>query len=238
MEPGAWKLIPMYQATSSQDLKFRITASGPCATPGNVVFPCGGGGDVTVDADGGLGMLKVIGQPWEHVQYYGGFGPGKLTLRLPDGQVMTSKRTGWAFQGGARAVILPDTVVSPAVALDLGYWFHRYAFDEVRPAATAAAGQISQRLDIQQLQVALETSHRFEFQDPKMALEPYGGVKWLRSQSSLTDNQLGGQVAGAQDTITPFVGLQVPVFERETLFAEASFVNGIQYAAGLHVRFK
>jgi hypothetical protein len=54
----------------------------------------------------------------------------------------------------------------------------------------------------------------------------------------LTDNQTGGQSGGHQDTFSPFAGLQIPVWEHETLFVEASFVNGVQYAAGAHIRFK
>ena len=130
------------------------------------------------------------------------------------------------------SVSIPDTVVTPALALDLSYGLQRFRFD-----AQGTAG-IDQELDLRQMQVALEASHRFELTGPKMAVEPYGGLKWLRTQSSLTDNQTGGRAGGIQDTFTPFAGLQIPVYEHETLFVEAAFVDGVQYAAGAQIRFK
>lgn len=233
LEPGAWKLIPYYQGTYRQDLKFSIASSGVCVggNPANA-FACNTSGDVKVHASGGLGLVKLLAQPWDHVQYWVAGGLGSASLNIPGSAVATSKEGGWAFFGGATAVIVPDTMVTPSVSLDLSYGLQRYALDAIGPSA------IDQRLDLHQLQAALVAAHRFEFSNPRFVLEPYGGVKWLRTQAVLTDNQTGGQSGGHQDTFTPFAGLQFPVWDHETLFIEASFVNGVQYAAGAHIRFK
>lgn len=234
LEPGTWKLIPFYQGTYRQDLKFSIASGGVCAGGGatNPTFGCASSGDVKVQASGNLGMVKLLAQPWDHVQYWIAGGLGSTSLSIPGTAVATSKRGGFAVGGGATAVIVPDTVVTPSVSLDLSYFSQRYRLDAIGPTP------IDQRLDLHQLQAALLLAHRFELTNPKFAFEPYGGVKWLRTQSVLTDNQTGGQAGGHQDTFTPLAGLQVPVFEHETLFVEASFVNGVQYAAGAHIRFR
>ena len=141
---------------------------------------------------------------------------------------------------GARALLMPDTVVSPAIAVDASVGWQRYRFNEVRPAATAAAGQVDQKLDLFQYQVALVASHRWDVKEPRLGLEPYGGARWLRTHSYLKDQRSeggGSRIGGIQDAFSPFVGLMVHVLEHETLFAEAAFVNGTQYAAGLQVRF-
>ncbi len=233
LEPGSWKLIPYYQGTYRQDLKFSVASSGVCVG-GNPAGPfgCNTSGDVKVHASGGLGMVKLLAQPWDHVQYWVVGGLGSTSLDIPGSAVATSKRGGFAVGGGATAVIVPDTLVSPAVALDLSYFSQRYALDALGPTP------INQRLDLHQLQVALEIAHRFEIADPKFGLEPYGGVKWLRTHAVLTDNQTGGQVGGQQDTFSPFAGLQIGIWDHESLFVESSFVNGVQYAAGAHIRFK
>ena len=232
LEPGTWKLVPYYQSTHQQDLKFTLSSDGTCTTKNGLPFACNGNGDVKTHATGGVGMVKLLAQPWEAVQYYIAGGLGGMSLEVPGGATVTTQKTGFAVAGGARAVVIPDTIVGPALTLDLSYGLQRYRLD--------AQGNlpVDQQLDLRQVQVALETSHRFDFKDPKTSAEPYGGVKWLRTSSSLLDNQTGGRAGGIQDTFTPFVGLQVSVYEHESLFAEASFVDGVQYAAGAHIRFR
>lgn len=243
MTPGSWKLVGFYEGAQSQDLDFTLQSGGPCAGGGafNPGFPCGSGGTVTGKGDGGAVVLKAIAQPYEAVQYYASAGLGDYTLRVPNGgvdNVLTGDRPGFLYAFGAKAVLVPDTVAGPAIALDASVGWQRHHFNEVRPEATAAAGQIDQRLDVLRYQVALETSHRFDFSEPKMSMEPYGGLQWVRTDSHLKDLRGGGRVGGIGDVFTPFLGVLVPVFEHETLFAEAAFVGGYRYSAGLQVRFK
>lgn len=197
-------------------------------------FPCGGSGDVTGKADLNGSLIKVLVQPWDRMQYYAFGGMANASLSLPNGNVLTADRFGHIAGVGVKAQLMPDTVVSPAIALDGSFGWHRYRFSEVSPSATPA---IDQKLDIYQYQIAVEASHKFDLTG--VSLEPYGGVKWLRSHSYLKDQRSdggGSRIGGIQDTFSPFVGLQARVFEHETIFAEASFVDGVQYAAGLQVR--
>ena len=69
-------------------------------------------------------------------------------------------------------------------------------------------------------------------------IEPYFGLKWTRIQSDLKDFQTGSHAGGQEDAASPFVGVRLPVYDHESLFAEADFVNGYQYAGGLEIRFK
>ena len=57
-------------------------------------------------------------------------------------------------------------------------------------------------------------------------------------QADLNDLQAGSRAGGQQDAISPFVGVRLPLYGHEGLFAEASFVHGTQYAGGLEIRFK
>ena len=230
-----------YQGTQGQDLNFKQTTSGSCTGGGgiNPSFACGSSGNVPASIDAGAIILQVTYQPWENLQYYAGLGAGNLTMSVSSvsaRNVLTGDRPGFLYHVGVRSVIIPDTIAGPGVAIDGRIGWQRYHFNEIHPF-TAGAGQIDQRLDIYQYQIAVETSHRFVFSDPQWSVEPYGGVKWLRSHAYLKDLQAGGRTGGIQDTFTPFVGLVVPMTEHESLTAEASFVNGIQYSAGLQVRF-
>lgn len=245
LSPRAWKINVHYQGTRQQDLNFRLTTANVCAGGGaaNPAFGCGASGDVASRVDSGAVLLQAAYQPWDSFQYYAYCGAGDQRLELGT-NVLTGDRPGYLYGAGARAVVLPDTAVNPAVAIDGRFGWERYYFNEVRPAAAAAAGQIDQRLDLYRTQVAVLVSHLFDFSRAEsdqtfagLKIEPYGGVKWLRTQAYIKDLQGGGRIGGMADTFTPLIGLQVPVYDHEALTTEISFVDGIQYSAGLQVKF-
>mgnify|MGYP001586760875 CR=1 FL=1 len=256
---GSLKLLTYYQGTKDQVLNFTVANQGTCAA-GGVAFACGQTGDVEGNGNGGMGVVKVLYQPWESFQYYGLFGAGNYSLRVPYNTVMntlTGDNPGMMWGAGVKSVLVADTQFSPAIAIDAGLAQSRYKFNRRFPgggAGVAANNNINQALTMSQYQVALEISHVFTLTDAEdkrdqkesglsllssgLKLEPYGGVKWTRIRSDLHDLQDGSHAGGKQDTVSPFAGLRVPVYEHEAFFAEGSFVNGTQYAAGLEVRFK
>lgn len=255
---GSLKLLAYYQGVQDQTLNFNIISSQGCATPNGVAFNCGQGGDFEIEGQGGAGMLKLVYQPHENLQYYGAVGAGNYSLSVPSAtisNVVTGDRPGFLYQAGVKAVLLPDTEVSPAVALDLSVARAQYTFNRRHPGGTPGAdNRINQRLHLTTYQVAVQASHVFnlidadekvdakEFSTPfrkgaGFKLEPYGGVKWYRTIADLKDMADGSHAGGKKDTATPFLGLRLPLFQSEGLFAEASFIDGYQYAAGLEVRF-
>ena len=254
---GSLKILAYYQGEQDQTVKFNAGSSGSCSSQNGINFVCNQSGDVDAKGAGGAGLVKVIYQPWENVQYYAAFGMGDYSLSVPSvtlANTLTGDNPGTILTAGLKAVLYPDTLVTPAIAVDLSVSRSRYAFNRVYPAATPGANNsIDQRLDLMQYQVAVEASHIFTLQDADeksdekaglvarrgvgFKLEPYGGVKWLRLQSDLKDLMDGSHTGGQQDTVTPFVGLRIPFSRNEGVFAEAQFVDGYVYAAGMELRF-
>jgi hypothetical protein len=255
---GSLKLLAYYQGTQDQVLNFNVVGGGSCASGNNISFACSQSGDVEAKGSGGQGLLKVVYQPWESLQYYAVWGAGDYTLRVPSTTLVNTLKgdtAGMTYGAGVKAVLMADTQFSPAIAADLSLMYSRYKFNRRTPSAgvVSAPIMINQALGLTQYQVAIEASHIFTLIDAQdkneakdagltlvqtgVKLEPYGGVKWTRIQADLHDLQDGSHSGGMQDTISPFVGLRVPAFAHETFFAEASFVNGTQYAGGLEVRF-
>lgn len=241
------KFLAYYQGVSDQTLNFSVNGSGTCATPLGVTFSCGQSGDVEAKGSGGSAMMKVIWQPWERFQYYAMYGLGNYSLSVPSATVtnsLTGDTLGQTFGAGVKASIVPDTIVAadglptPAISLDLSVARSDYKFNRRFPGGTPGQNNnIDQRLSLMTYQFAVETSHLFTV-DERWKLEPYGGVKWTRVQADLKDLVDGSHSGGKQDTVTPFVGLRVPVEEHEAFFAEASFIDGYHYGAGLELRFK
>lgn len=237
---GSLKFLAYYQGVQDQTLRFSVNDGGSCATrTGGLSFSCGQATDVDAKGSGGAALFKVIWQPWDRFQYYAFGGFGDYSLSVPSATV-TNVLTGDAFGGiygaGLKASIVPDTVVTPAIALDLSLTRSVYDFNRRNPA-DASGISIDQRLALMTYQFAVEASHLFTVGE-QWKLEPYGGLKWVRVQSDLKDLGDGGRAGGQKDTVTPFLGLRVPIEEHESFFAEGSFVDGYHYGAGLELRFK
>ncbi len=256
---GSLKLLTYYQGTQGQNLNFNVAAPAQCTTANGLAYPCGQAGDVAVKGSGGMGVMKLVYQPWESFQYYAAFGVGEYSISVPSvtaNNKLTGDNPGFMGTIGLRSVILADTQFSPAVAVDGSISWTRYTFNRIFPenGAPGVSSSINQRLFMAQYQVAVEASHLFTISDaPKIdkehdsmlpvvpegfKVEPYGGVKWVLIQSDLHDYTNGTHAGGQQNTVTPFLGLRIPIYENEGLFAETTFVDGYQYAGGLEVRFK
>lgn len=183
-------------------------------------------------------MLKLVWQPWERFQYYATYGIGEYSLQVPSttiSNVLSGDSRGQIYGAGMKASIVPDTVVTPAVALDVS--MTRSVYDFNREAPGGGSGNITQRLELMTYLVALEASHLFEIEE-NFKVEPYGGLKWSRIQADLKDLVSGGHAGGQTDTVSPFIGVRIPASDHEAFFAEASFVGGTHYGAGLELRFK
>ena len=238
---GSLKLLAYYQGVQNQTLNFTTNDSGACTAPGGASFSCGQSGTVAAKGSGGAGMMKLVWQPWERFQYYANYGVGSYSMSVPSAtvsNVLTGATVGQIFGAGLKASIVPDTLVTPAIALDAGITQSLYNFNRRFPGGTPGANNnIDQRLSLMTYSVAVESSHLFTI-DENWKLEPYGGIKWTRVQADLKDLGDGSHAGGQTDTVTPFLGLRVPVEDHEAFFAEASFVDGYHYGGGLELRFK
>lgn len=229
MEAKSWKGILFYQGVHRQDLDFKVSGNGICTAPGaaGATFACGDSGKVRTHGTGSALIFKAVRQPHEGgLQLYGWAGAGDYDVyqgTKPVVQTHLVDRGGFLGGVGAKMVLWPETIVTPAIAVDGNAGWQRY-FGGLR-------------LDILQYQLAMELSRRFGEKDSRLMLEPYGGVKWQRTHAWLREIGSGVRVGGVKDTVTPFIGLSLPFHAKESLFAEVSFVNGIHYAAGLGIAF-
>ena len=235
------KFLAYYEGVQGQKVNFSVNDSGPCATSNGVAFSCGQSGDVEAKGSGGAAMMKIVWQPWERFQYFAFGGFGDYSLKAPSStvtNVLSGDVLGRIYGAGLKASVVPDTIVTPAIALEASLARSVYAFNRRFPGGTPGLNNnIEQRLTLTTFQFAVETSHLFT-SDEHWKLEPYGGLKWTRVRADLKDLVDGGHVGGKQDTMAPFLGVRVPVEDHEAFFAEASFLDGYRYGAGLELRFR
>lgn len=237
LSAGSLKFLVYYQGTNEQKVSFSPRGTAGCVAPGAFApaFGCNQNVDVGGLGFGGALIAKAVYQPWDSFQYYAFGGGGTYKLKLP-AQMLSGDTPGTIFGAGMKAIVMPDTVVQPGIAVDAGISNSRYAFNRISPGAPGVSSQINDFLVLWQYQLAVEASHLFELQGKK--IEPYGGVKWSRIDADLNDRQQGNHTGGMQDNVVPFLGLRVPVYDHEGFFVEASFNQGEQYAGGVEIRFK
>lgn len=238
---GSLKLLTYYQATEDQTLNFSVQGGGNCSTPAGVPFNCGQASSIDTLGSGRAALTKLVYQPWESFQYYATLGVGDYDLKVPSATItndLTGDKPGYTFGVGLKYVFYPDTIVTPGLAIDASFTRSRYDFSRRFPGGSALINNnISERLDLYESQIAVLASHLFTLAQI-YKFEPYGGIKWDYAWADLKDLTDGTHSGGGKKSIRPFIGLRVPVFEHEGFFAEASFVDGTQYATGLEIRFK
>jgi hypothetical protein len=234
---GSLKFLVYYQGTNEQSIKFSVRGAQGCVAPGafTPAFGCGDSGDVDARGYGSAVLAKILYQPWDSLQYYAFGGAGTYKLKLP-AHMLSGDNPGTIFGAGVKAIVIPNTQVTPGVAVDASMSNSRYAFNRISPGAPTQSNRINDFLVLWQYQLAVEASHLFTLEGFKM--EPYGGVKWSRIDADLNDRQQGSHSGGRQEDAMPFVGLRLPIYEREAIFIEGAFNQGYILAGGLEVRFK
>lgn len=238
------KLTGYYRGVQSQDLTFSVGGSGACSTPAGGVLPavpfaCDSVGKVPAEGSGQAAVGKVLWQPYDNVQYYLTLGTGRYSLHvasLTSVTSLTGDTPGWIYGFGTRALIFPESIASTALAVDASATWEKYSFNRSQPQTTAARVNVKERLDLMKLQLALEASRRFDF-GGRWKAEPYGGLKWVRTQAWLKDLDSGDRFGGIEDAVSPFLGINLPWSDNESLWGEASFLKGYEYATGLAIRF-
>ena len=238
---GSLKMLVYAQGAEGQLLNFSVTDTAVCMTPSGTPFTCGQAKDVEAKASHIAPMFKLAWQAHQYVELYANVGVlENFTLDVPSTTVahrLTTDRRGFSYGGGMKASIVPDTMVTPAVALDFSVTRAEQDFNRRSPGlASGTPDSIEQRLELTTYQLAVEFSHLFTTRGWK--LEPYGGIKWVRADATLTDLADGDRVRGWKDRVTPFAGLRVPFMTNGAFLAEGSFVGGYQYGAGVEYRFR
>ena len=235
MPKGSLKILGYYQGTQSQETTFSVRGAANCVSPNGVAFGCSQTGDVTAKGSGSMGIVKALYQPGELVQYYAAIGAGGYDLTLPSGKL--SGNPGVSGSLGLRGTVYPDTIVTPGVAVDFGVTRSVFSYNRFEQGIPGQNTAVNHRLGMWQYQFAVEIGHQFAI-EKGLAVEPYGGAKWVVIKTDLNDLQTGSHSGGTQNTVSPFLGVRVPFGEHEAVFVEGSqFVDGTQEAAGLEIRF-
>ena len=140
---------------------------------------------------------------------------------------------GTLMGGGIKYVLFPDTLVTPAVAVDIGATQWNVDINKFQGSAIAWKNEI----DITEIQGSVSVSKKL------LMFDPYVGAKVMKTDVKWTTNvTVAGQpvnkeIKGDANGISPYVGLKFSPLPFISIQVEGSFAAESNISAGLRVGF-
>jgi hypothetical protein len=178
-------------------------------------------------------IAKMIINPWSGFYYWVKAGAGIYELEIPSVTVknqISSQNNGLVLGTGIRTIILPDTIVTPSLSVDVGVNYSNYNLDTFH-----SNGESPQRilniLELTDIQATVLVSKKY------LHAEPYAGLKVNRIYTVLKGEVTSAEVRGIKDNAGIVAGARFRIYNHEALVLEASFIGETSYSAGWNVEF-
>lgn len=231
MEKGKGAIQVIYSETSRK-LSFTQTGSQKISVSGHDYYS-----DVATkfDTDAKASMVAVrwvYGKELDSL-FWVKLGRGNYEIEVPSATVknrLSGRDASWVGGAGLRKLLFPDTVVTPAVAVDFGANIGVYKIDSFKPGDSADE-LVSNELMVAELQAAVVVSKNYS------VFEPYAAVKISKTQSSLKDNDTIAKIDGSDNTVGLTVGTKLKIFKKDSLTLEGSFIGENSVTASWNTEF-
>ena len=217
---------------SSDKLNFSVASKDEIKVGNNSYFS-----EVTNDFEGdGRGnsvLAKLAFNPGGGLYYWFKAGIGSYDLSLPSSTVknkLSGQDKGWICGLGARKLLFPDTIVTPAIAVDVGISYMSYGLDSFSFGGSAPVS-VSDKLEITEAQADVVISKIIN------SIEPYGGLKVYRKSAVLSDRASFVNVSGIKDSAGLFFGVKFSFCKHEALVVEGNVGGDTDFTVGLNIGF-
>jgi hypothetical protein len=189
--------------------------------------------DIEAPGQGDMYGAKCFISSNEGMTYWIKAGAGKYEIEFPSTSVknrLNSENNGIIVGVGVRKNIIPYTVVTPAVALDLGIDYHNYHLNKLH-IGDGDYLVVSDKLEFTKIQFAMIVSKKYR------KFEPYAALGVVRTYSAITNNDTLKKAAGIKDNAVVYAGLKMPVSEVESIVIEGNFVSNTNISIGWNIEF-
>lgn len=224
--------LSVYSAASDKKFSFQVRTDDEIRAVGYSVFT-GGTNDIESPGKGQATVAKYLVNPADGKYFWLKAGTGSYELELPSNTVkntLSGSEKGVIMGAGVRSRLFPDTVVSPAVSVELGVDYERYNLNR-NVQSNSAVSVIDKKLEFVNIQAAVVVSKELK------RIVPYGGLKVFRTSVTLTDNNNNGKAKGEKDNAGVFIGAKVSLLKQVGFTVESSFVGETSFAFGFNIRF-
>ena len=175
---------------------------------------------------------KLLVNPFAGWYYWVKAGVASYELEVPSVTVnntYTTQDNGMNFGAGIRSVLFPDTLFTPAIALDVGVNYDAYDVNVFQQNGNRQ--KVATKLELTEVSAALTVSKIFK------TFEPYGSVKVWRTYTRLSDKDTLESLSGSKDNAGIFVGSTIKVHPHESFILEGSFIGETSFVAGWNLSF-
>ena len=231
-----------FRTLAKQDLSLNV-GGNTAIRVGASTITSSSSSDLEPEGSGDGVFAKVTFQPFESgLRYYFIGGTGGYHLKVPSGtfsNTYSSDNPGFVLGGGIKYTIVPHTVVNPAFSVDLSATHSHYKLVKFHSGDGKASGDTGYLLTILELQGAFTISKKFLFPlgDYRASIDPYAGVKVIRTRTDMADLGTGSHFSGTRLTMAPFFGFKFKPFPYEGLVVEGSVFNETSASIGLTLGF-
>ncbi|MFH1282454.1 MAG: hypothetical protein ABII27_02175 [bacterium] len=188
--------------------------------------------DVSLVSDALIGKVTVkVYENW-HVF----FKAGTIGSDLEYGSFKYKKDNefdGALFGGGVKYNLFPDTVVTPAISIDIGVTHFTTDLKRLESPSFIGEQKINHEIESLEWQGVFYISKKF------FALEPYGGVKLIINDLKWKDNNPDATetIDGDNQGVSPFLGVRFNFLPLIGLTIEGSLVAEKALSVGLTIGF-
>ncbi|HRY29481.1 MAG TPA: hypothetical protein P5079_05510, partial [Elusimicrobiota bacterium] len=223
--------------TVEEDLRFHLGGADLIRVPvqggGSSQFFADSNADLEFEGEGNNAILRIAWRPGDGLHYIFKAGTGDFELRIPSGPATNEIVNGppgriWGAEVGW--TLMPDSPVTPALAVSLGYTRADYSMARLK-SGSAEPVPVNQRFSLEEWQGAVCVSNRWG------RVEPYGGLRMMRHRSTLKDLDAAESVSGVRVGLAPYGGVKFEIFSREALVLEVSGLDETAVTAGIAVGF-
>jgi len=231
LEKGGVSLAVFYGNTAEK-LDFNVNSRDQIKVGNNSYFS-EVSSDLESDGTSRGVYAKLMFNPANGLYYWLKAGLAGYSLDIPSSLAknnLTCQNSGWVYGIGARKLLFPDTIVTPAVAIDFGFNYAIYGMDTFRAGGSDPVA-VNDKLEIIETQADLVVSKKINI------VETYGGLKVYNKAATLTDKSGFANVSGTRNDAGLFFGVKVNYYKQEALLIEGSFIGETNFTAGINIKF-
>lgn len=178
-------------------------------------------------------LARVIFQPYDDLMYWVSGNSTSYEIEVPSSShknLLRSQDPGWCMSMGLRRLLMPDTIVTPAISVEAGISHSRTPVS-VFYGGSSARQVIDNVFSVTEYHIGLGISKKYK------VFEPYGAMSVVRAHAVMRDKAAAVEVGGYRDSANAIAGIRVYPYSHESIICEASFIGESSFSLGWNIEF-
>ncbi len=228
---SSYGAVSVYYTHTSETLSLLVNSNDTIAV-GNAQYHSAVTNDLSTDVKSDRVAVRWAFQPTPEIDYWFKIGSANYELSYPSSTItntLLSDGNGYVVGFGFRKLLMPGTIVTPAIAVDLGGEYLECGLHRLQQSGSSSV--VSDRIVQTEVQASLTASKKYQH------FEPYSGLRIAKEGLWLYNTDTAGSVSGIKDLVSLFAGCKVAMAGKDGLIVEASFIGQTAFTVGWNIEF-